>query len=225
VQRAIWKRWFSFALFGLMLCLRGFPAKAEDGRPPGLVVTVAVHNNASVSASTLAQAERMAGTIFRQAGVEVVWANCDLPAEEAQIASSCHVTEFPRHLQLSIARRSKDLTESILGVSFLAEDGSGCYSDVFLEPTEELHEKLHVINLATLLGHVVAHEIGHLLLGSNSHSDAGIMRPHWDERDLANASKGELLFTQRQGQTMRARVAASLCRNERVVVATVTGRN
>jgi hypothetical protein len=225
VQKAIWKRWFSFALFGLMLCLRGLPAKAEDGRPPEPAVTVAVHNHAGLSASMLAQAERMAGTIFRQAGVEVVWVNCDLPVEEGQIASSCHVTEFPRHLQLSIARRSKDLTESVLGVSFLAEDGSGCYSDVFLGPAEELHEKLHVINVGTLLGHVAAHEIGHLLLGTNSHSDAGIMRPHWDERDLAKASKGELHFTQAQGQTMRARVAASLCRNERVVIATASGRN
>jgi hypothetical protein len=222
VQRAIWKRWI---LFGLILCLRAFPAKAEEGRPPELVVTVAVHNKAGISASTLAQAERMAGTIFRQAGVEVLWANCDLPAEEAEIASSCHVTEFPRHLQLSIARRSKDLTESILGVSFLAEDGSGCYSDVFLEPAEELHEKLHGINLGTLLGHVAAHEIGHLLLGTNAHSDDGIMRPHWNERDLANASKGELHFTRTQGQTMKARVAATLCRNERVVVATASGRN
>jgi hypothetical protein len=220
VQIAIWRKWI---LFVLILCSRAFPAKAEDGRLPELVV--AVHNHAGVSANTLAQTERTASSIFKQAGVDVDWANCDLPAEEGQIASSCHVTEFPRHLQLSIARRSKNFTESILGVSFLAEDGSGCYSDVFLEPTEELHEKLQAIDLGTLLGHVVAHEIGHLLLGTNSHSDVGIMRPQWNGRDLANASKGELHFTQAQGQTMRARVAASLGRNERVVVTTGSGRN
>jgi hypothetical protein len=220
VQIAIWRRWI---LFGLILCLRTSPSKAEDGRPAELVV--AVHNHAGVSANTLAQAERTASLIFQQAGVDVDWANCDRPAGEGQIAPSCHVTEFPRHLQLSIARRSKNLTESVLGVSFLAEDGSGCYSDVFLEPTEELHEKLHVINLGTLLGYVMAHEIGHLLLGTNSHSEAGIMRPQWNGRDLANASKGELHFTQAQGQTMRARVAASSWRNERVIITTASGRN
>jgi len=220
VQIVIWKRRI---LFGLILCLRAFPSRAEDRRPAELVV--AVHNDAGVSANALAQAERTAGWIFKQAGVDVDWANCDRPAGEGQIVSSCHVTEFPRHLQLSIAQRSRNLTESILGVSFLAEDGSGCYSDVFLEPTEELHEKLHVISLGTLLGHVVAHEIGHLLLGTNSHSDAGIMRPHWNARDLANAGKAELHFTPAQGRTMRARVAASLWRNEREVVATASGRN
>ena len=175
-------------------------------------MTVAVHNRADIPANTLAQAELKAGSIFSEAGVEVHWVNCEPAADAAlKIAPSCRVTEFPNHLQLTIARRSKSLTDSVFGVSYLGEDGSGCYSTVFFEPAEELHERLHV-NLGTLLGHVVAHEIAHLLLGTNSHSDTGIMRPHWNERDLANASKGELLFTQAQSQTMRARLAANLCR-------------
>jgi hypothetical protein len=175
-------------------------------------VTVAVHNRADIPANTLAQAELTAGSIFNEAGVEVHWVNCEPGVDAAlKIAPSCRVTEFPKHLQLTIARRSKSLTDSVFGISYLGKDGSGCYSTAFFEPAEELHERLHV-NLGTLLGHVVAHEIAHLLLGTNSHSDSGIMRPHWNERDLANASKGELLFTQAQSQTMRARLAATLCR-------------
>lgn len=211
-------------LLGLILCLRGFPARAEDGRPPGDFVTIAVHNHGGVPANTLAQAERTASSIFKQAGINVSWANCEVPDESLQIASSCRTTEFPQHLQLVIARRSKNLTGSIFGISYLGEDGSGCYSNVFFEPAEELHERLHV-NLGTLLGHVIAHEIAHLLLGTNSHSDTGIMRPHWNERDLANASQGELLFTRAQARTMRERVAASLCRAERISVAVASGRN
>ena len=175
-------------------------------------MTIAVHNRADIPANTLAQAELTASSIFKEAAVEVRWVNCEPSAIAARkIAPSCQVTEFPKHLQLTIARRSKTLTDSVFGVSYLAEDGSGCYSNVFFKPAEELHERLHV-NLGTLLGHVVAHEIAHLLLGTNSHSDTGIMRPHWNERDLANASKGELLFTEAQGQTMRERLAARLCR-------------
>jgi hypothetical protein len=211
VPREIWRRRI---LLGLVLCLEGVPAWARDGRPPGVFVTVAVHNHAGVPANTLAEAERTASSIFKQAGVDVDWANCDLPVEEGQLASSCHVTEFPRHLQLSIARRSKNLRESVLGVSFLSEDGSGCYSDVFFEPAEELHERFNV-NLGPLLGDVVAHEIAHLLLGTNAHSDTGIMRPHWSKQDLVNVNKGHLLFTQAQGQTMRKKVSLSLCRNDR----------
>jgi hypothetical protein len=117
-----------------------------------------------------------------------------------------------------------NLTDSVLGVSYVGEDGSGCYSNVFFEPAEELHKRLHV-DLGTLLGHVVAHELGHLLLGTNSHSDTGIMRPHWNDRDLANAGKGELLFTQAQCQKMKEKVAGSLCRNREILVAAGTGKD
>lgn len=218
------KTWRKCILFGLILCLRAFSVWAEDGRSPDIFVTIAVHNSAGVPANTLSQAERTASSIFKEAGVNVDWVNCGLPAVAAQITASCRITEFPKHLQLTIARRSKNLTDSIFGISYQGEDGNGCYSDVFFEPAEELHERLHV-NLGMLLGHVVAHELGHLLLGTNSHSDTGIMRPHWNEQDLANASQGELRFTRTQGQTMREKVAASLCRTQRAFVASASGKN
>jgi hypothetical protein len=207
----------------LALCFEGIPAWARDGRPPGVFLTVAVHNQAGVPANTLAEAERTASSIFKQAGVDVDWVNCDLPAEEGQLASSCRVAEFPTHLQLSIVGRSKNLRESVLGISFLSEDGSGCYSDVFFEPVEELHERFNV-NLGPLLGDVVAHEIAHLLLGTNAHSDTGIMRPHWSEQDLVNANKGHLLFTPAQGQTMRKKVSLGLSQNDSGLVVARSGR-
>jgi hypothetical protein len=221
VPQKIWKRCI---LLGLIACFGDFPAWAEVARRPDVFVTVAVHNHAGVPANTLAEAERTASSIFKQAGVDVDWANCDPPAKAGQIASSCQVTEFPRHLQLSIARRSKNLTESILGVSFLAEDGSGCYSDVFFERVEELRERFNV-NLGPLLGDVIAHEIAHLLLGTNAHADTGIMRPHWSEQDLVNASKGHLLFTQAQGHTMREKVSDGLCRRDSALVRAAAGRD
>jgi hypothetical protein len=156
--------------------------------------------------------------------MDVEWVNCELTAEARQTISSCRLVEFPRHLQLSMVPRSKNLSESIFGISFLGEDGNGCYSDVFFEPAEELHKRLH-LDLGTLLGHVVAHEIAHLLLGTNAHSETGIMRPRWNEHDLANASKGEMLFTRAQGQTMREKVAAGLCRNAKMMVAAGSGKD
>jgi hypothetical protein len=211
-------------LFGLILCFPRLPLWAKDGRSQEVFVTVAVHNRADIPANTLAQAELTASSIFQEAGVEVHWEDCESSAIALKIAPPCRVAEFPKHLQLTIARRSKSLTDSVFGISYLGEDGSGCYSNVFFEPAKELHERLHV-NLGTLLGHVVAHEIAHLLLGTNSHADTGIMRPHWNERDLVNASKGHLLFTQAQGQTMREKVSASLCRNDRALVAARAGRD
>lgn len=207
------KNWKKCILVGLLLCFRVFPGLAEERRS-GDLVTVAVHDDAGLPAGTLVHAEEKASGIFKQAGVNVEWVNCGMPATE-QIISSCRTTQFPRNLQLRIARRSRNLKASVFGVSYLGEDGSGCYSTVFLEPAEELREKFQV-SLAILLGHVAVHEIAHLLLGTNSHSVRGIMRAHWHQEDLANASKGNLLFTEAQGRTMREKVAASLCRTERM---------
>jgi len=48
---------------------------------------------------------------------------------------------------------------------------------------------------ALILGHVIAHEIGHVLLNlENHHSPAGIMRGEWNPRVLEDAKAGILVF-------------------------------
>ena len=51
-----------------------------------------------------------------------------------------------------------------------------------------------------ILGCVIAHELGHLLLGSNSHSDEGIMQPRWDPNQVRQLMMGTLLFTPEQSK-------------------------
>jgi hypothetical protein len=43
-----------------------------------------------------------------------------------------------------------------------------------------------------VLGHVIAHEIGHVLIGTVEHSPSGVMRAHWSKADVA-AMQGRLL--------------------------------
>jgi hypothetical protein len=52
----------------------------------------------------------------------------------------------------------------------------------------------------------MAHELGHLLLGSNGHASQGIMRPRWQHEELVKAAMGTLVFTPEQAQRMSARV-------------------
>jgi hypothetical protein len=57
-----------------------------------------------------------------------------------------------------------------------------------------------------MLGHVIAHEIGHLLLNVQTHSASGIMRGRWDLWDVQNAIYGHFLFTRQQAETIRGEV-------------------
>jgi len=64
------------------------------------------------------------------------------------------------------------------------------------------------INLAPLLGIAIAHEIGHLLLPDNSHSQTGLMRAKWGKADFWLAQRSQLFFTAEQGELIRSRMAS-----------------
>jgi hypothetical protein len=172
-----------------------------------LPITVAVHNDASIPFGIMLQAESEASRIFHESGLEIRWLNCSPPQLFKQNPSECATADFPRHLQLRIASRSLNLNEFAMGISYLSADGTGCYADIFYNRAQQIHEGTQV-SVATILGHGIAHEIGHLLLGTNSHAPVGIMRARWQPADLASASKGTLLFSTLESQEMRNKLVA-----------------
>jgi len=173
------------------------------------IVTISVFNDSGISSEILKQAEKVSSQVFEESGIRVDWVNCS-PAEEApSVEVACRQAAFPQHLHLRIMRRSLNLKDSILGVSYLSTDGSGFQADIFYEGIEKLHRKTF-LHPAIILGHVAAHEIGHLLLGSNSHSPWGIMRPHWNMEELARANKRWLLFTKSQSRRMTEKLCVAM---------------
>lgn len=56
-----------------------------------------------------------------------------------------------------------------------------------------------------VLAHVMAHEIGHLLL-PYGHSSTGLMRANWDVADLRRAVYRQLKFTPEQAALIRAKL-------------------
>src|SRR5215472_12360481 len=63
-------------------------------------------------------------------------------------------------------------------------------------------------NARVILGCIIAHELGHLLLGSNTRSSAGIMRSPWGQKQLRQALMGTLLFTAEESKVMQEQVRA-----------------
>jgi hypothetical protein len=190
--------------FLLSFTFPAWPETYPDKRPQ---VVVSVFNDADVGATVLAQAEREGTEIFHRAGVEVVWANCKTREVRSSDTGGCERFDWPTHLSVRILPGSLLSTNEVFGVAFLSVVGTGCYSDVFYDRAVALHADSKV-GLADILGNVMVHELGHLLLGSNAHAPWGIMRAHWQGEELRRMAKGNLLFTADQAGHMRGKLIA-----------------
>jgi hypothetical protein len=182
-----------------------------------LPITVSVHNDVGIPLGILLHAESEASRIFRESGLEIRWLNCSpAPAPPENLQNSlnsrdpgqCTTADFPSHLQLRIAKHSLNLNEFAMGISYLSADGIGCNADLFYDRAKAINETSRV-NVSTILGHGIAHELGHLLLGTNSHAPMGLMRARWQPADLARASQGHLLFSPLESLEMRNKLALS----------------
>jgi hypothetical protein len=107
-------------------------------------------------------------------------------------------------------------SDTVFGVAFLAIDGTGKYSDVFWDRCESMHRDSGV-NATMLLATVAAHEIGHLLLGSNAHSAMGIIGSALGAvKELRHEGTGSLLFTPEQSVRMRTRIRSWHSQGEKI---------
>lgn len=205
----------TLALGLAMLCSIPVLAVSREGNL--LQLRVSVFNSSPISRSTLERAEGEASRVFRDVGIQIIWLNCPQDSEREASLGRCVEALFPFHVHLGILRASRGLKASTVGISFSGADGQGCYADLFYEPIQQLQEETHS-SPSMILGHAMAHELGHLLLGTNSHSPSGLMRAHWTPEDLANASKGNLRFSREQSLRITNRLAQAAPRDSQTLL-------
>ena len=173
---------------------------------PNLMFTVNVYNDAGVRQALLQRSENIAGKIFRQAGFAILWKDCS----QAQVGKppTCFGLRDEIAFAVRIVPHSLSLSGEAFGVAFVGSDGQGVQADVFYSGIEQLTNDSSA-NPADIMGHVMAHELGHLLLGLNSHSSLGIMQAHWTDRQLRQMSMGFLKFDKRQSGAIGARLLST----------------
>jgi len=171
------------------------------------VISVSIHDQAEVPEQTLRQAQRTATRLFEHAGIRLEWMECTPNPAGTSVEQLCSDAKYPQHLHLSIVSRSRGLTAATIGISFLSPGGEGCYADIFYEPVLEL-QGMEKQDLGSMLGHAAAHELGHLLLGTNSHSVQGLMRARWEGPELLQIHNRTLYFSEGQARRMRETLAA-----------------
>jgi hypothetical protein len=75
------------------------------------------------------------------------------------------------------------------------------------------------VSKGQILGHVIAHEVGHVLLNQQVHSAHGIMRAEWDIADFRDMTSGMLLFSSQQAEFLWADVRRRNTEQETIKVA------
>ena len=63
------------------------------------------------------------------------------------------------------------------------------------------------------MGHVLAHELAHVLEGFAYHSEAGVMKSQWDNGDLKEMSRRPLAFSAEDAAAIRSGLAKILARS------------
>jgi hypothetical protein len=187
------------------------PAFAFGQNPPTITplnpaVSISVHDYADVPSPLLAAAEEQAMEIFRRAGLATVWRNCSPKLEKVE-PRSCYFSDTT-HLTLKIRRHAMNAKVrdriDVLGTAYPDEKGTGYFAYVFYDRVQELAQRQGLGH--ALLADVMAHEIGHLLLGSTSHSTSGVMCGRWNYEELRNVAEGTMLFIPAQSRIMRDRL-------------------
>ncbi|GAC1640699.1 MAG: hypothetical protein NVS9B14_22240 [Candidatus Acidiferrum sp.] len=178
-------------------------ARTSDPLPR---LQVSLFNDARVDSATLAAAEARASAIFSQAGLEVDWLVCD-PADPTDFTprrTACSDLAWPAHLSVRIVPRARSVASVVFGQAFVDAAGQGVYSNIYYQNLSGPNRS--GLTAGEVLGCVLAHELGHLLLGANSHSPSGLMQSHWDSSALHSAARSDLFFTPAQSATLRSRL-------------------
>ncbi|MBZ5537059.1 MAG: hypothetical protein LAO31_13985 [Acidobacteriia bacterium] len=204
------------------LLITGLPAWAApwEGHNKSEIVRprILVYDQVGIKPGTLDGAKAVTGEIFRKAGVELEWMDCSKSSTANK--SVCGQPLTFNEIVLLIIRRPKERSSgsgSSTGghaVRTAPERGNGMIS-IFFERTEQIAEHgitfYHVkIDKAQsiVLGHLIAHEIGHVLLSNGDHSRSGIMKEWLLQREWMLAVSGHLQFTREQAEMIRQGVRA-----------------
>ncbi len=170
-------------------------------------VVIRTYDYANVSSTELATARAEATHIFGGARIAVEFTDCRVPGNPN--GAACTEPLVPgRHLMLRLVDRTpKNGAEAepvvALGESMVdREERGGVLMTVDLFRVRTIADRA-ATGVPVLLGRAIAHEIGHLLLGSADHPRLGLMRALWSHDELRGMKPANWGFSSREAAQMR----------------------
>lgn len=155
-------------------------------------IVVQVDNYTEISARDLAEAEQQATRIYEAIGVQMIWVHGEVSMQD------------PRGLPVRVLVLSREMAERKIAEEQIKKDVLGQAN----RPSHWAYIFAHrIVAVAVkrrqpysrVLGLVIAHEVGHIMLPAYSHSETGIM-----SADVDVWSKKVSTFTIQQGAAIRS---------------------
>jgi len=145
--------------------------------------------------------QALVGRLIGRAGVGLSWAGCN-DRDPGALPSGPFATESVAVRLVATSPASLADDHPALGES-LIEQARGILATVYIDRVERLAHDAGV-DPATLLARAIAHEIGHVLLGTIGHSPRGLMRARWSVAELRRDAFADWVFSGREARGMRA---------------------
>ena len=148
------------------------PAVAQAESDATRRISICMHREGNMTGVILAL--MTVSRLFREIGVTLIWTT----------PGSCPSDG----IRISLTRNTPVSFQP--GAMAYALPFEGAQIRVFVDRIEKNSPSL----VPHLLGYVIAHEITHIIQGTDHHSDHGVMKAHWDGRDLNQMQWDQLSF-------------------------------
>jgi hypothetical protein len=179
----------------------------------GETLSIRVYDLAHTPAGTIEHASETAGQLLAEAGVKVTWEMGAAGSEEGRLAdwSPGSTPDQRDYLVVRLVQGPPtDVPEPHLGYA-LPNVWRGAHATVYYDRVEKLFFSTKALpRIGSLVGAAMAHEIGHVLLGSAEHSPEGVMKASWGLEEFRLLTCKKLHFTPDNAAALRAGVVARL---------------
>jgi hypothetical protein len=173
-----------------------------------------LYNLAQVPDRTLARALGETSRVLAAAGIETVWDVREATSSEGEERST-DFTAASMRVERSLDTREFLVVRLVSGFPYNVKANAlgfslpaaryGAHVTIYYDRTERI-SLLVPARVHKILGNALAHEIGHVLLGSEEHAESGIMKAVWNRIDYQRIAARFLEFLAPEAQLMRNEV-------------------
>jgi hypothetical protein len=181
---------------------------------------ITVYDRSGLDAETRARAFDEVTRLLRAAGIHVIWVEGNNESIEGKLLT------YPERSRKGSEAEAACRARTDVALDLLQNTPEGVKPTIagLSQPfaTEGLNVRMFTQTViataqrenrpvASVAGHVMAHEIGHVLLRTHKHAKSGLMANLWAAHEYGRMASGTLLFSAGEATTMRATLNRTGC--------------